>query len=107
MDKVFKLAAEEIQNLAVGYGVCIATDRITVDGEKVGFMYRDEPSNPLSGWVFMSGSESQDYMDDAANLAMYDINTIANYDADIIPFIESPVGTEVERDLNGILKVLS
>jgi Protein of unknown function (DUF2185) len=29
---------------------------------------------------------------------IYDLNTIANYDPDIIPFIESPVGAAFERD---------
>ena len=31
---------------------CFATNRITVDGKKVGYMYREEPdtSFPDSGW---------------------------------------------------------
>lgn len=107
MSKVFKLKPDEMKNLAVGYGACIATDMITVHGQKVGYMYRDEPENPSSGWVFMSGNETQEYMDNAENLAMYDINTIANYDPDIIPFIEKPIGTECERDSNGVLKIVN
>ena len=107
MDKVFKLKPNEINNLAIGYGACIATDMITVHGHKVGYMYRDEPDSPNSGWVFMAGNETQEYMDNPANIAMFDINTIANYDQDIIPLIESPVGTECERDSDGVLKIVS
>ena len=70
MKKKFKLKPEEMKNIAVGYGACIATDMITVHGEKVGFMYREEPESPSSGWVFMSGNEAQEYMDDADNMAI-------------------------------------
>jgi len=96
--KNFKLKAEEIQDLATGFGGCIATDMITVDGRKVAFMYREAADNEVdSGWRFMSGYESQEYMDDAANHAAYDVNTIANYDPDIIPFLSMPVGSTFER----------
>ena len=99
MKKAFRIHADQIQPLACGYGACIATDTITVEGRRVGFMYRERPdSAPDSGWRFLSGDESQEYMDDAENLAMYDINTIANYDQDIIPFLESTIGSAFERD---------
>jgi hypothetical protein len=85
--------------LAEGYGGCIATDMITVEGRKVRFMYRKEPDNDVdSGWCFTAGSESDEYMDDAANLAIYDVNTIANYDPDIIPFLDAPIGSAFERE---------
>ncbi len=76
----------------------MATDKITVDGELVGFMYR-EPSDFKhdSGWRFLSGTESQEYADNADNWAIYDVNTIANYDASIIQYLDSPIGTELER----------
>lgn len=62
-------------------------------------MYREKADHDVdSGWRFLSGLESQEYMDDASNHAMYDINTIANYDPEIIPFIQSPVGSAFERD---------
>ena len=40
--KQFRLAAAEIKPLATGHGGCIATDRITVNGRRVGYMYREE-----------------------------------------------------------------
>ena len=71
---------------------------ITVDGFKVGYMYRDEPDNEQdSGWVFTAGQESQAYMDDADHHGIYDVNTIANYDPDIIPFLDAPAGMAFER----------
>lgn len=76
----------------------MATDKITVDGEKVDFMYREHPDFETdSGWRFLSGTETQEYADDADNWAIYDVNTIANYDASIIDYLNSPIGTELER----------
>ena len=80
-------------------GSCIGSDRITVDGCKVGFMYREEPDSDLdSGWRFFAGDETQDYADDPNNFALYDVNTIANYDLQIVPYLNAPFGSEFERD---------
>jgi hypothetical protein len=49
-------------------------------------MYREKPDNDVdSGWRFLSGHESQEYMNAAESHAIYDINTIANYDPEVIP----------------------
>ena len=106
MDKVFKVAKSDIKNIATGMGSCIATDLITVNGHSVGYMYREESSfDTDSGWRFMAGSETQDYMDVSNNSAIYDINTIANYDNDIVSLLDSPVGSAYERSTNGIFQV--
>ena len=99
--KKFKLTAEEIIDLIPYMGAGMATDKITVDGLKVGFMYREEPNHDSdSGWIFLSGTEDQDYADDSKNWMYYSVNTIANYDKAIIPYLDSPIGTNLER-LNG------
>lgn len=97
--KSYALRADQIRPLVEGRGGCIATDMITVEGLRVGYMYREDPDNDIdSGWRFMSGRESQAYIDDAANLDVYDVNTIANYDSDIIPFLNAPAGAAFERE---------
>jgi hypothetical protein len=97
-EKAFKLRADQIHLLAAGRGSCIATDMITVGGHEVGFMYREEPTEELdSGWRFTAGFESEDYMDDPSNLEVYDVNTIANYDPAIIPYLDAPHGSAFER----------
>ncbi|MGI4886912.1 MAG: DUF2185 domain-containing protein [Janthinobacterium lividum] len=96
--KNYKLKAEDFQQLVDYMGGCIATDRITVDGLPVHFMYRDEPSNEIdSGWQFFSGTETQEYIDDSSNSAIYNVNTIANYDPAIIPYLDYPIGTDLVR----------
>ena len=61
-------------------------------------MYREEPSfDEDSGWRFFSGTETQEYVDNPKNLMIYDVNTIANYDHAIIPYLNMPIGAELER----------
>jgi len=84
--------------LAIGHGASYATDLITVHGHRVGYMYRDEPDNLTdSGWRFLAGIESEEYMDDPQNMAVFDVNIIANYDSDIVPYLDSPVGSAYIR----------
>lgn len=107
--KNFKLSANEIEPLLPGWKGpegCIATDRITVDGCPVGYMYREEPDEevPDNGWRFLAGDEDEAYMDNAANSSVYSINTICNYDRDIIPFLDAPYGSAFYRDENGVFR---
>lgn len=46
----------------------------------------------------MAGDESQEYMDDSSNHAIYDVNTIANYCPDIIPLLDAPSASAFARD---------
>src|SRR5215510_12150383 len=88
MRKRFALAAADIKPLAPGRGYCLASDTITVDGQPVGFMYREPPDRDGdSGWRFFSEQDTQDDADDPSKFELYDVNTIANYDPDIIPHL--------------------
>ncbi|MFN7488105.1 MAG: DUF2185 domain-containing protein [Chryseotalea sp.] len=98
MTKRFKIDGPNIKRLIGPIGGCMATDKITVDGELVDFMYRESPDfENDSGWRFLSGTESQEYADNADNWAIYNVNTIANYDNAIIDYLDLPIGTELER----------
>jgi len=98
MSKNFRLTAEQIAPIATGVGSCMASDRITVDGLPVRFFYRTRPHNEYdSGWTFLSGTEDDAYMADASNHAIYDVNTIANYDPTIIPFLREAIGSVFEK----------
>ena len=84
---------------------CFATDRILVDGCKVGYMYREEPDGDWdSGWRFTAGDESDEYMDDPNNSGIYALNTVANNDPEIIPFLTAPCGSAFIRDDEGALR---
>lgn len=97
-EKQYKLRADQLEPIAEGHGACIASDKITVDGNPVGFMYREAAIHEVdSGWRFLSGLESDAYMQNASNHAFYDCNTIANYDRSIVPYLDSPVGSVFEK----------
>ncbi|MER9967687.1 DUF2185 domain-containing protein [Mesorhizobium sp. M0060] len=98
MPKTFFRDASTFRPIAVGYGSCIASDRITVDGTQVGYLYRETPDGPIdSGWRFFSGDESDEYVNNPNNLSLFDVNTIANYDPLIIPCLEAPCGSAFFR----------
>ena len=102
MEKTFALDSSAIKPLATGRGSCFATDRITVDGAPVGYMYREVPDGAGdSGWRFFEGSELPDYLADAENFEIYDVNTIVNYDPAILPFLDAEVGTALTRTADG------
>ncbi|MGF6147454.1 Protein of uncharacterised function (DUF2185) [Kingella potus] len=89
---------------------CIATDEIMVKGRKVGYCYRELPDDDSkfggfdSGWRFTAGDESDDYMDNPENSGIYELNSICNYDPDIIPLLNAPYGTAFFRNKNGIFE---
>jgi hypothetical protein len=97
-DKAFKIPGDQIRRLVPALGSCLASDRITVDGAPVGYMYREQPDERVdSGWRFFAGDESQEYADNPDNFARYEVNTICNYDPAIIPFLHSPFDSAFGR----------
>jgi hypothetical protein len=97
--KEFFLSREQIKQLVPpDLGGCFITDGVTVDGMKIGYMYREEPDRPEdSGWRFFSGDESQDYIDDLSHTGVYAVNTAANYDPDIILYLDTPAPCAFEK----------
>jgi hypothetical protein len=97
--KRYRLSGEQIRRLVPKMGGCIATDRITVDGARVGSMMRQSAVDDTdTGWLFLAGDETQDYIHDPGNLAVYEVNTVANYDPDIIPYLYALPGQRFDRD---------
>jgi hypothetical protein len=86
----------------------MATGRITVDGARVGWMYRESPARELdSGWRFFAGDEDQAYMNNLQRHDVYDVNTIVNYDPDILPFLDAEMGSRFERVADGTFRRLA
>ena len=104
----FHVKAEGMKNLLPDWeeaSGCIATNRITVEGYKVGYCYREKPDGDWdSGWRFTAGDESDEYMDDPNNAGIYGLNTICNDDPDIIPLLNTPAPCAFERDKNGVFQ---
>jgi hypothetical protein len=96
--RTYKVDSNEFERIIAHTCNCAATDKITVDRLPVGYMRRDEPTDEYdSGWQFLWGHETQDYLDNLDNSGIYTLNTLANIDRAIIPYLDYPVGTELER----------
>ena len=90
--------AEQMRDLVPHRLGAIATDRVTVDGRPVGYMRRTEPVDPAdSGWEFLAGDEDGAFMDDPGNHGVFAVNTIANHDPAILPYLDAPVGSVFYR----------
>ena len=77
---------------------CRVSAKITNEGMKVGFMYREEPDNGSdSGWRFLSGTETQKYINEEANSQIIGLDFVAKLDPAIVPFLDRPFGTDLER----------
>ena len=104
----YHVNAEDVKSLLPdwkGADGCIATNRITVEGCKVGYCYREKPDSGWdSGWRFTAGDESEEYMDDPNNAGIYKLNTICNDDPDIIALLHTPAPCAFERDENGVFQ---
>ncbi|MGO9930700.1 MAG: DUF2185 domain-containing protein [Steroidobacteraceae bacterium] len=110
-NKRFRKSPGTFEPIAVGFGSCYASDRITVDGCRVGYMYREAPDGKSSntadsGWRFFAGDESDEYCSVPANFEIYDVNTIANYDPEITPHLHAEVGSAFSREADvGFVRV--
>ena len=104
----YHVKAEDVKSLLPdwkGADGCIATNRITVEGCKVGYCYREKPDGDWdSGWRFTAGDERDEYMDDPNNAGIYGLNSICNDDPDIIPLLNTPAPCAFELDENGVFK---
>lgn len=102
MKKFFRSREQIKQLIPANLGACFITDRVMVDGLKIGYMYREEPERSEdSGWRFFVGDESQDYIDDLSHTGLYSVNTAANYDPDIIPYLKTPAPCAFEKIAGG------
>lgn len=108
MEKNYKISPSQIERLVPDIGYALVTDMVTVEGKSVDYMVRNDPEREDdSGWIFYGGGETQEYIDNPNNTSLMSINTIANYDLEIIKFLTYPIGTEIERDESGKLKVIT
>ena len=93
------LQVEPIRPFAARRIGCLVSRLVRVAGHPLGLMYRQEPLGDAdSGWYFLAGSESKEFMDDPANRAVYPLDAIVDDDPEIIPLIDAPVGSAFRRD---------
>lgn len=90
--KNFLLKTADIKTLTTLKGSCIASNKITIDGCKVGYCYREKPTTSSdSGWRFFEGTEDENYCNNSDNFNIFELNTICNYDESILGVLNSPI----------------
>lgn len=98
-------ALEPLLKNWIGPEGCTASDRILVDGCKVGYCYRERPSfadsHWDSGWNFFAGDESDEYNENPDNQNMIGLNAVCNCDRSVIPLLRAPYGTAFVREADG------
>jgi len=93
------LKISDIKALVEESGACIISNRVCLDGLPISFMYKDHPDDIMdTGWRFLSGDETDEYLDDPSNSGIYDLNTVANFDQSIIPYLSLPIKTALIRN---------
>lgn len=84
-----------------GLGYVFATKKIADEKLPVRFMYREKPDNKQdSGWRFFSGTETQEYTDDADNIKIISVKEIIKIDKSVEPYLNEEYGTAFERKDN-------
>jgi hypothetical protein len=87
------------ERLVPPMGAVLASRLVAKEGQKVRFLYREVPDRADdSGWRVFSGSEDQAFADDPRNMGLYDADTIARLDPDIIPLLNEPPPCAFERE---------
>ena len=81
---------------------CFVTKRALSEGN-MGYMYRDEPAPgyPDSGWRFLVGDESDEYIDNPDNTSVCVLNTVYNFWPDAMAYLHAAVGRRFGRQKNG------
>ncbi len=77
---------------------CIVSNQILLDGQPVDYMYREASNRENdSGWRFLAGDESTDYLDDAENVRVVSLGALLREDDSVLDLLDAPVGSAFER----------
>lgn len=77
---------------------CVATEVITARQKPVSYAYRTVPATPTdSGWRFLSGSESEKYMNQPTHSVTCVLADFARQHPDVAPLLDHPAGSAFER----------
>jgi hypothetical protein len=81
---------------------CFVTHNILYDGQQVGYLYREEPDNDDdSGWRFITGNETDEYMDDENNTSFVSLGAVLREDDSFLLLLDRDVGVAFVKDEQG------
>lgn len=78
-----------------GAGGIIVTKSILDGTSKLKWLFRQE-GGPGNGWVAFGDRDSQEYVNDANNMAIVDFNTLADIEPTVVNVFYMPMGSDLE-----------
>ncbi|MCI8854746.1 MAG: DUF2185 domain-containing protein, partial [Lachnospiraceae bacterium] len=78
-----------------GAGGSIVSKSILNGTSKLKWLFRQE-GGPGNGWVAFGDTDSQEYVNDANNMAVVDFNTLANIEPAVLNVFYMPMGSDLE-----------
>lgn len=82
--------------------LCFVTEQVLNGSYPVGWCYREDPQFPEdSGWRFLAGHETSEYLSDLSNLKCVSLTVMYYLNNEILSFLEVPSGTTVIRRADG------
>lgn len=86
---------QEMKIYIQGAGGTIVTKSILSGNSKLKWLFRQQTEHG-NGWVAFGDRDSQEYVDDAKNMAIVDFNTLANIEPAVVNVFYMPVGSDLE-----------
>ncbi|MDR0918542.1 MAG: DUF2185 domain-containing protein [Oscillospiraceae bacterium] len=83
---------------------CIVSTEIASKERPVGYFYRESPNETNvndTGWRFFAGDETNRDVQNLERLIAVTLNVMCNYDAAVMPLLESPAGSAFIRNEKG------
>jgi uncharacterized protein YegJ (DUF2314 family) len=80
---------------------CFVTNRVLQDRQPIGYLYREKPDadkSDDSGWRIFCGDESDEYMDDPANISYVALGAILTQDDSILELLSIAPPCAFSRD---------
>ncbi|NNC19112.1 DUF2185 domain-containing protein [Corallococcus exiguus] len=103
-----ELGTEERQKLLRGIRLrqrkALVTRFITENGEPIRFAERSKPAaEEDSGWLFTSGLETEEYMEESGNAVIVPLRPLLGRDKELDAILDAPVGAVFRREGNGFV----
>lgn len=92
----------ELKQYITGAGASIVSKSLLNGTSKLKWFFREE-NGIGNGWVAFGDKDTQEYLDNADNLAIVDFNTLANIEPTVLNVLYMPVGADLEfrSDVSG------
>ena len=89
---------DEEPNIVEKYSTrCFATSAVLYDGQSVEIMYREEPTEEqdnYSGWTFINGHETEEYLDNGDNWHYVSLGAVLNRCDRFVHLLDAPYDTQ-------------